>query len=83
MKYSTSRKNTQAITKNVKMYGKLSVVMGLTWLLGFFMKYSVILKFMYLVANNLQGKNSLCNIITIYKTTYIFYRTTYIESKAR
>lgn len=62
MQYNSSRKNNQAIISNVKMYGKLSVVMGLTWLLGFSMKYSVILKFIYLVVNNLQGKFSSRNI---------------------
>jgi type IV secretory pathway VirB2 component (pilin) len=37
------------------MYGKLSVVMGLTWTLGFAMEYSVIVKFIFLIVNSLQG----------------------------
>ncbi len=54
MKYN-STKDKQAVTSNVKMYGKLSVVMGLTWILGFSMEYSVILRFIYLIVNSLQG----------------------------
>ena len=54
MKFN-SIKEKQAITKNVKMYGKLSVVMGLTWILGLSIAYSAILKYVYLIVNSLQG----------------------------
>ncbi|CAB4041337.1 probable G- coupled receptor Mth-like 1 [Paramuricea clavata] len=54
-KYNSTKNQQTTVTKDVKMYGKLSVVMGLTWTLGFAMEYSVIVKFIFLIVNSLQG----------------------------
>ena len=43
--------------KNVKIYCKLSTVMGVTWFLGFGAAHSTIVAYLYIIINSLQGKN--------------------------
>ncbi|XP_028394242.1 G-protein coupled receptor Mth2-like [Dendronephthya gigantea] len=41
--------------KNVKIYVKLSTVMGVTWLLGFGAAHNTIVAYLYVIVNSLQG----------------------------
>ena len=48
--------NSDTRGQNVKIYSKLSTVMGVTWLLGFGAAHSTIVAYLYIIINSLQGK---------------------------
>ena len=41
--------------QNIKIYVKLSTVMGVTWLLGFGAPHNTIVAYVYIIVNSLQG----------------------------
>ena len=43
--------------QNVKIYSKLSTVMGVTWFLGFGAPHSTIVAYLFIIVNSLQGMN--------------------------
>ena len=49
--------NSDTRGQNVKIYSKLSTVMGVTWFLGFGAAHSTIVAYLYIIINSLQGKN--------------------------
>lgn len=48
--------NSDTRGQNVKIYSKLSTVMGVTWFLGFGAAHSTIVAYFYIIINSLQGK---------------------------
>ena len=41
--------------QNIKIYVKLSTVMGVTWFLGFGVPHNTIVAYVYIIVNSLQG----------------------------